>query len=207
VDPASSASGPTHQAWIAQPSIARAASRIASEKAMWVDDPLELLIAALERHRPDHLGDHVADPVADYVGAHDLAGAGVDDEVDESVPVVVRDPGAHGGELLPPRGRASLACASLRPMLAPCGLGERRRDDSGRSDGCPRRRRARPRPRLPRWPCGRAPCRGPGWRARSLGIGLPVVVDLDLPVALTAIPARPARATRRRAHGHPAINR
>jgi hypothetical protein len=67
---------------------------------MWVDDPLELLIAAVERHRRDHR-DRVADPVADHGGAEDLAGAAVDDDLGESVPVVVNDPGAHGGELLP----------------------------------------------------------------------------------------------------------
>ena len=36
---------------------------------MRVDDPRELLVAALQRHRRDQLGDHVAGAVADDVGA------------------------------------------------------------------------------------------------------------------------------------------
>jgi hypothetical protein len=86
---------------------------------MWVDDPLELLIAALERHRRD-LGDHVAGPVADHVGARGSRRCGRRRLIDESVPVVVNDPGVHGGEL-PPANLVAGVRASVRPTLAPFG--------------------------------------------------------------------------------------
>src|SRR5690242_16651434 len=63
-------------------------------------DPRDLLGAALERHHGDQLGDHVAGPVADDVGAEDLAVFGVDDELDDSVFVVVDGAGALAGDFL-----------------------------------------------------------------------------------------------------------
>lgn len=80
---------------------------------MGVDDPLELRIAALGSHRRDHLGDHVACPVADHVGTRHLAAAGVDDELDKSVPVVLNGSDASGGELL----LANLALVAGLPGL------------------------------------------------------------------------------------------
>ena len=86
--------------WIAQPSTARAASRTASEiVGCGVDDPGQLLVAALERDRVDQLGDHVAGAVADDVGAEDLAVLGVDDELHDPVAVVVDRRGADPAEL------------------------------------------------------------------------------------------------------------
>ena len=98
---------------------------------MWVDDPLELLIAALERHRRD-LGDHVAGPVPGHVGAQDLAGAGVDDYLTSPSRSSENDPGAHGGEPLP----ANLDLVAGLPGLCLSNadarelrVGELRRDD------------------------------------------------------------------------------
>ena len=67
---------------------------------MRVDDPGQLLVAALERHRRDQLGDHVAGAVADDVGAEDLAVLGVDDELDDAVFVVVDGRPADAAEFL-----------------------------------------------------------------------------------------------------------
>ena len=66
---------------------------------MGVDDPGQLLVAALQRHRRDQLGDHVAGAVADDVGAEDLAVLGVDDELDQAVFVVVDGRAADAAEL------------------------------------------------------------------------------------------------------------
>src|ERR1700761_2704649 len=66
-----------------------------------VDDPAQLLVAALERHHRDQLGDHVAGPDADGVGADDLAVGGVDDDLHDPVFVVVDGSRALAGDLLP----------------------------------------------------------------------------------------------------------
>ena len=58
---------------------------------MGVDDPRQLLIAALQGLRRDKLGDHVAGAIADDVGAEDLPVAAVGDELDDAVAVVIDD--------------------------------------------------------------------------------------------------------------------
>jgi hypothetical protein len=113
--------GPTCEAWIARPSMPGAGSTIASETSAVADDPRELPIAALERRRPDHFAEHV--------GAH---GCALPPATSASRPASLG---------VPRRGRRS------RPAG---GRTSPRRRASGRSDGCPRRRRVRPRsPRRP----------------------------------------------------------
>ena len=95
---------------------------------MGVDDPRQLLVAALERHRRDQLGDHVAGPVADDVGAEDLAVLGVDDELDEAVFVVVDGRAADPAELL-------LADLDVVARLLRRRLGEADAGDLGMAEG------------------------------------------------------------------------
>ena len=87
------------------------------DRRVGVDDPRQLLVAALQRHRRDQLGDHVAGAVADDVGAEDLAVLGVDDELDQAVFVVVDGRAADAAELL-------LADLDVVPGLLRGGLGE-----------------------------------------------------------------------------------
>ena len=91
---------------------------------MGVDDPRQLLVAALERDRVDEFGDHVAGAIADDVGADDLAVLGVDDELDDAVAIVVDGAGADAPSfirLILTSLPASLACCSVMPTLATCG--------------------------------------------------------------------------------------
>src|SRR6266513_150781 len=64
-----------------------------------VDDPLELGIAALERHHVDDLADHVAGDVAHDMSAQDLAVLRVADDLHQAGTVVVDDGGASAAQL------------------------------------------------------------------------------------------------------------
>ena len=66
---------------------------------MRVDDPGELLVAALERDHVHDLGDHVAGTVADDVGADDLAVLRVGDDLHHALAVVVDGRCADSAEL------------------------------------------------------------------------------------------------------------
>ncbi len=99
---------------------------------MGVDDPGQLLVAALERHRRDQLGDHVAGAVADDVGAEDLAVLGVDDELDQAVFVVVDGRAADPAELL--LADLDVVARLLRRRLGQADAGDLRVAEGGAGD-------------------------------------------------------------------------
>src|SRR5215211_8885108 len=80
-----------------------------------MDDPGELLVAALQRDRVDELGDHVAGAVADDMGAENLAVLRIDHELHDPVAVVVDGCGADAAELYP--RRLDLLAGLLRGIL------------------------------------------------------------------------------------------
>src|ERR1044072_481485 len=97
-----------------------------------MEDPRQLLVAALQRHRRDQLGDHVAGAGADDVGAEDLAVLRVDDELDQAVFVVVDGGAADRPQLQLPD--LDLVPGLLRRRLGEADAGDLRVAEGGAGD-------------------------------------------------------------------------